>query len=70
MVARALVTFADYNGYKDVDFVMREKDIEFRRSLSQHPITVKGMVDVIKGEFSFNGALYIVHADWSVSPKK
>ncbi len=57
MVQRAFVNFKDYNGYKDVKFVMCEKDIEWRRSLT-------------KGEFAHKDVLYVVHSDWSVSPKK
>lgn len=70
MVARAFVTFGDYNGYKNVKFVMREKDIEWRRSLCKEGIELIAMVDVKKNEFVHEGTTYTVFADWSVGPKK
>ena len=72
MVQRAFVNFKDYNGYKDVKFVMREKDIEWRRSLTKDAegIELIDLVNVTKGEFAHKDVLYVVHSDWSVSPKK
>ncbi len=69
MAQRAFVTFGDYNGYKDVKFVMLEKDIEWRRSLCKEGIELIDIVDVVQNQFTHNGILYQVYADWSVGPK-
>ena len=68
MVQRAFVEFDDYNGYKDVKFVMRPEDIDFRRSLGT-TITLIAHVDVKKGAFVYDGVAHTVHSDWSVSVK-
>ncbi len=70
MVAIAFVEFKDYNGYKDVKFVMRPEDVPFRQSLNVEGITVIATVDVKKKEFVHAGTTYTVFADWSVGPKK
>ncbi len=70
MVARALVNFGDYNGYKDVQFVMRPEDVPFRQSVAVDAVTVIAMVDVKKNEFVHEGTTYTVFADWSVGPKE
>jgi hypothetical protein len=70
MVARAFVNFGDYNGYKDVKFVMRPEDVPFRQSLAVEAITVIAMVDVKKKAFTHEGTTYDVYEDWSVGPKK
>ena len=72
MVQRALVNFKDYNGYKDVKFVMRPNEVEWRKSLTKdvEGIELIDLVDVKKNQFQWNNVLYVVHSDWSVSPQK
>lgn len=69
MVQRAFVNFKDYNGYKDVKFVMRPEDINFRRSLGTD-ITLIDTVNVKQGTFLYGGVVHTVHSDWSVSVNK
>ena len=67
MALKAFVTFKDYNGFKNVKFVMKQSDVAFRKTLSD--IDVISVVDVVKGEFTHNGVAYKVHSDSSVSQK-
>jgi hypothetical protein len=65
---KALVSFKDYNGYKNVRFVIDPDKVEWRKSLNKDPeaITVIAMVDVKKRQFVFEKETYDVYRDGSV----
>jgi hypothetical protein len=64
MAKRIYVNCKDYNGYKDVKFVMRPDD--FRLQDAKWGYEPIAPVNVAKNHFVLNGIGHIVFSDWSV----
>lgn len=68
MAKRIFVNCTDYNGYKNIKFVMKLDDPRNEDPYSGYePIAV---VDVKKNRFTHNDTVYKVFSDWSVTPAK
>lgn len=65
MAKRMLVKCTEYNGLKDVEFVMGLDDLRLHPGSKYVSIAT---VDVVKGQFTLNGQTYKVFSDWSTRP--
>ena len=69
MAKRVFVNCKDYNGHKNVKFVMRPNDFRLTDEVFSDDYETLGDVNVLNNGFAFSGKLYTVHSDWSVSSK-
>lgn len=70
MVKKSIVVARDYNGYKNVLFMMRSDD--FRYNSNEHGYTVveDGEFDKSCREFrTTDGKVYQIYSDWSAQLK-
>jgi len=70
MAKRNYVNHKDYNGYKDIKFVMETDDFRLTNPAFSDDYEVIASVDVKNGKFSLNGQIFEVFSDSSVSPLK
>ena len=66
---KKLVRAADYNGYKDILFMMDPDDFRLsdERFSSNYAVLGEGAYAVRAKTFTVDGKLYQVHADWSLT---
>lgn len=68
MCKKSIVVARDYNGYKNVLFMMRADD--FRYNTKDYTVVENGEFDRSRREFrTADGKVYQIYADWSAQLK-